>query len=72
MTQKRKHYSKKFKIDAVKRVSEQGFNVSEAEYQDLVISALFIMKCDINLCFRQRNDKNRFSHSAKHFLGGAP
>ena len=30
MTQKRKHYSKQFKIDAVKLVTEQGFNVSEA------------------------------------------
>ena len=30
MTQKRKHYSKEFKIDAVKLVTEQGFNVSEA------------------------------------------
>ena len=30
MTQKRKHYSKQFKIDAVKLVTEQGLNVSEA------------------------------------------
>ncbi len=30
MTQKRKHYSKQFKIDAIKLVTEQGFNVSEA------------------------------------------
>ena len=30
MTRKRKHYSKQFKIDAVKLVTEQGFNVSEA------------------------------------------
>jgi transposase len=30
MTQKRKHYSKQFKIDAVKLVTEQDFNVSEA------------------------------------------
>jgi transposase len=30
MTQKRKHYSKQFKTDAVKLVTEQGFNVSEA------------------------------------------
>jgi transposase len=30
MTYKRKHYSKQFKIDAVKLVTEQGFNVSEA------------------------------------------
>ena len=30
MTQTRKHYSKQFKIDAVKLVTEQGFNVSEA------------------------------------------
>ena len=30
MTQKRKHYSKQFKIDAVKLVTDQGFNVSEA------------------------------------------
>jgi transposase len=30
MTQKRKHYSKQFKIDAVNLVTEQGFNVSEA------------------------------------------
>jgi len=30
MTQKRKHYSKQFKIDAVTLVTEQGFNVSEA------------------------------------------
>ena len=30
MTQKRKHYSKQFKIDAVKLITEQGFNVSEA------------------------------------------
>jgi len=30
MTQKRKHYSKQFKIDAVKLVTEQGYKVSEA------------------------------------------
>ena len=30
MTQKRKHYSKQFKTDAVKLVTEQDFNVSEA------------------------------------------
>ncbi len=30
MTQKRKHYSKQFKTDAVKLFTEQGFNVSEA------------------------------------------
>jgi transposase len=30
MTQKRKHYSKQFKIDAVKLVAEQGYKVSEA------------------------------------------
>ncbi len=30
MTQKRKNYSKQFKNDAVKLVTEQGFNVSEA------------------------------------------
>ena len=30
MTQKRKHYSKQFKSDAVKLVTEQDFNVSEA------------------------------------------
>jgi len=30
MTQRRKHYSKQFKLDAVKLVTEQGFNVSEA------------------------------------------
>ena len=30
MTQKRKHYSKQFKTDAVKLVTEQSFNVSEA------------------------------------------
>ena len=30
MTQKRKHYSKQFKTDAVKLVTEQGFDVSEA------------------------------------------
>ena len=30
MTPKRKHYSKQFKIDAVKLVTEQGFNVSAA------------------------------------------
>ena len=30
MTQKRLHYSKQFKIDAVKLVTEQGYNVSEA------------------------------------------
>jgi len=30
MTQKRKHYSKQFKIDAVKLVTEQGYKVAEA------------------------------------------
>ena len=30
MTQKRIHYSKQFKVDAVKLVTEQGYNVSEA------------------------------------------
>ncbi len=30
MTTKRKKYSKQFKIDAVKLVTEQGYNVSEA------------------------------------------
>ena len=30
MTQKRKKFSKQFKIDAVKLVTEQGYNVSEA------------------------------------------
>ena len=30
MTQKRKHYSNQFKVDAVKLVTEQGYNVSEA------------------------------------------
>ncbi len=30
MAQKRKHYSKQFKVDAVKLVTEQGYNVSEA------------------------------------------
>ena len=30
MVQKRKHYSKQFKIDAVKLVTEQGYKVSEA------------------------------------------
>ena len=30
MTQNRKHYSKQFKIDAVKLVTEQGYKVSEA------------------------------------------
>ena len=30
MTQKRKHFSKQFKIDAVKLVTEQGYKVSEA------------------------------------------
>ena len=30
MTKKRKHYSKQFKIDAVKLVTEQGYKVSEA------------------------------------------
>jgi transposase len=30
MAQKRKHYSKQFKIDAVKLVTEQGYKVSEA------------------------------------------
>jgi len=30
MTQKRKHYSKQFKIDAVELVTKQGYKVSEA------------------------------------------
>ncbi len=30
MAKKRKHYSKQFKIDAVKLVTEQGYKVSEA------------------------------------------
>lgn len=30
MTQKRKKFSKQFKIDAVKLITEQGYNVSEA------------------------------------------
>ena len=30
MTQKRVHYSKQFKVDAIKLVTEQGYNVSEA------------------------------------------
>jgi transposase len=30
MTQRRKRFSKQFKIDAVKLVTEQGYNVSEA------------------------------------------
>ena len=30
MAQKRKRFSKQFKIDAVKLVTEQGYNVSEA------------------------------------------
>jgi len=30
MIQKRKHYSKQFKIDAVKLVTEQGYKVAEA------------------------------------------
>jgi transposase len=30
MTQKRKQFSKQFKIDAVKLVTEQGYNISEA------------------------------------------
>jgi len=30
MTRKRKHYSKQFKVDAIKLVTEQGYNVSEA------------------------------------------
>jgi transposase len=30
MTPKRVHYSKQFKVDAVKLVIEQGYNVSEA------------------------------------------
>ena len=30
MTQKRKQYSKQFKVDAVKLVTEQGYKVSEA------------------------------------------
>ena len=30
MAKKRKYYSKQFKIDAVKLVTEQGYNVSEA------------------------------------------
>ena len=30
MARKRKHYSKQFKVDAVKLVTEQGYKVSEA------------------------------------------
>jgi transposase len=30
MTQKRVHYSKQFKVDAIKLVTEQGYKVSEA------------------------------------------
>ena len=30
MTQKQKQYSKQFKVDAVKLVTEQGYKVSEA------------------------------------------
>jgi transposase len=30
MTQKRKHYSNQFKVDAVKLVTEEGYKVSEA------------------------------------------
>jgi len=30
MTRDRKHYSRQFKVDAVKLVTEQGYNVSEA------------------------------------------
>ena len=30
MARKRKHYSKEFKIDAVKLINEQGYKVSEA------------------------------------------
>jgi transposase-like protein len=30
MAQKRKHYSKQFKVDAVKLVTGQGYKVSEA------------------------------------------
>ena len=30
MAQKRKNYSKQFKIDAVKLITEQGYKVSEA------------------------------------------
>jgi transposase len=30
MTRKRKQFSKQFKIDAIKLVTEQGYNVSEA------------------------------------------
>ena len=30
MARKRKHYSKEFKIDAVKLITEQGYKVSEA------------------------------------------
>ncbi len=30
MTQKRKHFSKQFKIDAINLVTEQGYKVSEA------------------------------------------
>jgi transposase len=32
MAQKRKHYSKQFKIDAVKLITEQGYKVSEAAH----------------------------------------
>ena len=30
MARKRKHYSKEFKIDAVKLINEQGYKISEA------------------------------------------
>jgi transposase len=36
MARKRKHYSKQFKIDAVKLITEQGYKVSEAS-RNLVI-----------------------------------
>jgi len=32
MTRKQKHYSKQFKIDAVKLITEQGYKVSEAAH----------------------------------------
>ena len=51
MTQKRIHYSKQFKVDAVKLVTEQGYNVSEAARNPLIhdrhLDLYFsIIKCD--------------------------
>jgi len=37
MTPKRKHYSKQFKIDAVKLVTEQGYKVSEARLIQVIL-----------------------------------